>query len=38
MKLMTNTYYYKSPIVAWFTYYNNKGELIGKLNKYYKPS
>lgn len=37
MRLITNAYYYKSPIVAWTTYYNKKGQLIGRLNKEYKP-
>jgi len=36
MRLITNTYYYKSPIVAWTSYFKN-GQLLGRLNKEYKP-
>jgi len=36
MRLMTNVYYYKSPVVAWTSRFNNKGQLLGQLNKDYR--
>ena len=36
MRLLTNTYYYKSPIVAWTSRFKD-GQLLGQLNKDYKP-
>lgn len=36
MRLITNAYYYKSPIVAWRSYYY-KEHLITYINREYKP-